>query len=182
MDEDILLKMMNAKDAEALFNAIDQSRLYLRAFLPWVDDVKSVEDCLILIKKGFQIHAEQSGLMSGVFYKGKLVGAIGFNRFDWTNRIGYIGYWIGEEYQGKGIITKSVYALMEYAFMELKLNRLDIRTAPKNKKSQAIPERLGFLKEGKMREAEWLYDHYVDHLIYGLLKSDWLKQINLYNL
>ena len=58
---------------------------------------------------------------------------------------------------------------------ELQLNRIEIRAAIGNVKSQAIPEKLGFAKEGCVREAEWLYDHYVDHIIYGMLKSDFTK-------
>ena len=44
----------------------------------------------------------------------------------------------------------------------------------KNFKSRTIPERLGFLKKEGIREAEWLYDHYVDHVVYGVLAREWL--------
>jgi ribosomal-protein-serine acetyltransferase len=62
---------------------------------------------------------------------------------------------------------------VDYAFSGLKLNRVEIACATENKKSQAIPKRLGFTEEGIARQAEWLYDHYVDHIVYGLLASDW---------
>ena len=65
---------------------------------------------------------------------------------------------------------------MSYCFEELQLNRIEIRAATGNVKSQVIPKKLGFTKEGCIREAEWLYDHYVDHTIYGMLKSDFMKQ------
>ncbi|HVJ50737.1 hypothetical protein [Desulfitobacterium sp.] len=39
---------------------------------------------------------------------------------------------------------------------------------------QRIPERLGFVKEAMIREAEWLYDHFVDHAVYGVLAREWL--------
>lgn len=57
--------------------------------------------------------------------------------------------------------------------MELKLNRVEIRAGVHNLKSRAIPERLGFINEGTIRQAEWLYDCYIDHVIYGILESDW---------
>lgn len=58
-------------------------------------------------------------------------------------------------------------------FNELKLNRVDIRAAEENIKSRAIPERLGFVCEGQIRQAEWLYDHYVNHIVYGMMAAEW---------
>ncbi|WP_145453304.1 GNAT family N-acetyltransferase, partial [Staphylococcus epidermidis] len=92
-------------------------------------------------------------------YKDKIVGVAGFNEFDWNNRSGSIGYWLDKHYTGKGIIIRSVGALTNFAFTELKLNRVEIRAAKENLKSRAIAEKLGFRMEGCIREAEWLYDH-----------------------
>src|SRR5699024_583034 len=117
--------------------------------------------------------ATRSSLTIGVFYDERIVGIVTFNKYNWRNRIGYIGYWLGEPYQGKGIMTESVKALIQYGFTKLRLNRVEIHCATENIKSQAIPKRLGFKKEGHLREAEWLYDHFVDHFVYGLLTSDW---------
>jgi ribosomal-protein-serine acetyltransferase len=63
--------------------------------------------------------------------------------------------------------------VLEYSFGRMGLNRIEIRCATENLKSRAIPERLGFKDEGIIRDAEWLYDHYVDHIIYGMLESQW---------
>jgi ribosomal-protein-serine acetyltransferase len=50
---------------------------------------------------------------------------------------------------------------------------VEIGCAPGNRKSCAIPERLGFTREGVLRQREWLYDHFVDHVVYGILAEEW---------
>ena len=112
-------------------------------------------------------------------HKGKIAGIVGFHRIDWLNRATAIGYWIGEQYQGKGLVTKSCSKVLDYSFGRMGLNRIEIRCASDNIRSRAIPERLGFKEEGLIREAEWLYDHYLDHVIYGMLESQWLSNEKL---
>jgi ribosomal-protein-serine acetyltransferase len=102
-----------------------------------------------------------------------LAGVIGYDAIDWENRSTEVGYWLGEGYQGKGLATAACRALVDHAFKELGLNRVSIACATENKKSCAIPERLGFRREGVVRQAEWLYDHFVDHVVYAALASEW---------
>ena len=70
-------------------------------------------------------------------------------------------------------MTKACKVFVDYAFDVLELNRVEIRCAVDNFKSQSIPERLGFIKEGTLRDTEFLYDHYVDCVVYSILKRDW---------
>lgn len=173
IDKEIKLSLLINNDAERLFEITDQSREYLREWLPWVDQTTSIKDSQTFIQMSMQMYLDRNGLNTGIFYKDKLVGVAGYNRIDWANKIAYIGYWLAVDYQKLGIMTRVVQALIDYGFNHYELNRIDIRTATGNKKSQAIPERLGFTNEGIIRQAEWLYDHFVDHVIYGLLKNEW---------
>ena len=69
-------------------------------------------------------------------------------------------------------MTRACRALVAHAFDTLRLQRVEIRVATGNRRSRAIPERLGFREEGILRQVEWLYNHYVDHVVYGRLASD----------
>ena len=120
------------------------------------------------------LYNNQQGIAAGIFYKDQLAGIAGFNTLDWKNKVGTIGYWLGVRFTGKGIMTRVVHALIEYGFNNLELNRLEIRVANNNFKSRAIPEKFKFTLEGHIRQAEWLYDHYVDHAIYGMLAEYWV--------
>ncbi|SET24279.1 ribosomal-protein-serine acetyltransferase [Oceanobacillus limi] len=174
IDEELSLRSLVEQDAVALFHLIDSSRSYLREWLPWVDETSNLQDSMKFIHDSQQLYERRVGLNAGIFYRDQLVGIAGFNSFDWRNQIGYIGYWLGMSFQGKGIMTRVVRALTDYAFHQLHLNRIDIRAAYDNHKSRAIPERLGYQIEGQIRQAEWLYDHYVDHVIYSMLANEWL--------
>jgi ribosomal-protein-serine acetyltransferase len=70
-------------------------------------------------------------------------------------------------------MTKACELLVQHAFGTLSLNRVEIRCATENFKSQAIPERLKFKQEGILRKAELLYGKYVDHVVYSLIDDDW---------
>lgn len=175
VDEEIFLKLVEEGDAKQLFSLIDQSRNYLRQWLPWLDTTKSIDDMYFFIKESRNNFAKSKSFVACIVYKGEIVGIASFNHFDWFNKTTSIGYWLGEAYQGKGIMTRVVRALTDYAFHELNLNRVEIRAAVGNKKSRAIPERLGFQNEGCIRQGEWLYDHYVDLVVYGMLKEEWKK-------
>ncbi len=87
-----------------------------------------------------------------------------------------MGYWLGAKYEGRGIMTKTCFYLVTYLFEELKLNRIKIRCSEKNVRSRAIPERLGFRLEGKLRGMSHTRDGLTDCLIYGLLADEWQKE------
>ncbi|MGM8214994.1 GNAT family N-acetyltransferase [Bacillaceae bacterium W0354] len=173
IDHDLQLRLIDTGDAEELFQLTNQSRDHLREWLPWLDSTTKIVDTLNFIRHCKKEYAESRGLNCVILYKGKIAGVIGYNSIDWTNQIAYIGYWLGEGFQGHGIMTRAVQTLTDYAFNELKLNKVDIRAAEGNLKSRAIPERLGFVQEGRIRQGEWLYDHFVDHVVYGMLASEW---------
>ncbi len=173
INKDLSLKLIELHDAERLFELIDQSRDYLKEWLSWVDFTKNVDDTKNFIRGCLKGYADNESLHTVILFKGEIVGVASFNSMNWLNKTAYIGYWLGEKYQGKGIITNVSKELTNYAIHQLTLNKVEIRAAVENTKSRSIPERLGFVNEGTIRQAEWLYDHYVDHVVYGVLASEW---------
>ncbi|MGI2773903.1 GNAT family N-acetyltransferase [Bacillus cytotoxicus] len=175
IDEEVTLRTFNESDAEEFYNLIISSKSYLKEWLGWLDYIEKAEDAAQNIKTRLKEFAENGGYPKSfaIISKGKIAGTIGFNDIHKTNKIGIVGYWLGEEFQGKGIMAKALKSLIDYGFKELGLNKIEISVAVENKKSRALPERFGFVEEGKIRQAEWLYNHYVDHVIYGLLATEW---------
>lgn len=174
VDDEIELRLLEERHAEALFALVDANRDYLREWLPWLDDNRDAAASRAFIRSCLQQFADNKGYQAGVWVAGELAGMAGFHAIDRTNRSAMIGYWLAAGYQGRGIITRACRALVDQAFAELGLNRVVIRCATGNARSCAIPERLGFTNEGVKRQAEWLYDHFVDHNVYAMLAEDWV--------
>ncbi|ADH97936.1 GNAT family N-acetyltransferase [Salisediminibacterium selenitireducens] len=172
LDEDTELRILELRHAEPLYLITEHSRRHLRTWLPWVDDIYQPGDSRKFIEMGLKQFVSQDGFHAGIWYKGQLAGVIGLHGIHWGNRSTSIGYWLGDGFEGKGIMTKACKALIHHCFHDLNLERIEIRAASRNTKSRAIPERLGFQEEGRLRHAEFLYDHFVDHIVYARLKSD----------
>lgn len=174
VDNEVVLKSLDTKHADQLCELTNSCRPYLKEWVPWFKGAKSVEDINAFIEMTKAQFASNNGFKAGIWYKGSIAGVIGFYGMNWSNKSASIGYWLGASYQGNGVMTKACKVLVDYAFEELKLNRVEVRCATGNSRSRGIPERLGFVKEGIIRDGEWLYDHHVDEVVYGILSRDWL--------
>ena len=173
LNEDIVLRTYALSDALELISLVDLNRTHLRTWLPWLDKNKTVEDSKEFIRFSLKQLEQDLGFICGIFYQGKLVGSCGYHLIKNSNSSVSLGYWLAENKTGKGIITKCVKFLINYAFEELKLNKVLVEVGEDNLPSRAICERLGLFNEGIEREAECLYGHYINHIRYSILKSEW---------
>jgi ribosomal-protein-serine acetyltransferase len=175
VEDGLYLKSLELKDSEDLLPLVDANRAYLREWLPWLDMTRTIDEMIAFIDSAIRQQSAGLGFQAGIWHQNQIVGVIGYHHLEWANRSTCIGYWLAEPFQHRGIMTKACRTLVEYAFEDWHLNRIEIRCAVGNIRSRAIPERLGFKSEGILREAEWLYDHYVDHVVYGMLANDWTE-------
>lgn len=89
------------------------------------------------------------------------------------NRRAEIGYALGRACWRHGYMHEALVALLEYAFVERNMNRLEADIDPRNAGSAGSLERLGFLKEGYLRERWIVAGEVSDSVLYGLLRRDW---------
>ena len=181
VDEITFLELSAQKHAAALFKTMNENRRHLSEFLGWVDKMKSENDTTNYLKNCESLYSQ--GLESSfvIFHAGELVGRIGIHYIHPQNKTGAIGYWLSQKATGKGIITNCCRKILNYAFETLYLNRIEIKAATKNYKSQAIPERLGFVREGILRQGELVDQTFVDLFLYSFLRSDWTQKMDVSN-
>jgi ribosomal-protein-serine acetyltransferase len=168
VSDDCYLRLLEESDAEELYRLVDANRPYLAEWMPWAAD-QTLEGTAAFIHGALRRLADKNGFELALVLDERIIGAAGFAGVDWVARSTSIGYWLAEEHQGRGLMTRAVRALVDHAFGELELHRVEIRAAEGNRRSRAIPERLGFQEEGLLREAEHVGDRYLDLVVYGLL-------------
>jgi ribosomal-protein-serine acetyltransferase len=167
------LRLVEERHATPMFALVDQDRAYLREWLPWVDATLTEDDTLSFIRSTLEQLAGNRGFTAGIWKDDRVIGVIGTQRIDWLNRKVELGYWLGQAFQGNGIMTDVCRTVVTYILGELNLHRVEIRCASGNAKSLGIPRRLGFSLEGTIREAQLLHNRYHDLVIFGMLKDDW---------
>ena len=175
VDDELELRLLEERHADQLFALTESNREYLREWLPWLDGIRTVEEQKAFIRRSLERFARGGGFEAGIWCQGELVGEIGLQEINWAEHKASIGYWVSAESQGKGLVTRSCRVLLDHAFNELKLNRIEIEIDPENNRSRVIPERLGFTREAVLRQAAWQYDHYIDVAIYSMLAGEWRK-------
>ena len=84
-----------------------------------------------------------------------------------------IGYWIGEEFWNKGYCTEAMKAVVKYAFTARSINKITSRHMAMNPASGKVMVKSGLVQEGYLKQDVCKNGHYVDSLVYGLVKSDW---------
>ncbi|WP_295126137.1 GNAT family protein [uncultured Chitinophaga sp.] len=173
VNDTISLKQLQPEHAPMVFGQIHTSRKTLRRFLPWVDYNTHEEHSYRFIQLMQRKADDQEAIAFGMWENKTLCGVLDLHNWDHQLQKAEIGYWIGEEYQGKGIVSASCRALITFAFKNLRLNKIEIRFILQNERSAMIPIKLGFTKEGTLRHSAKLHGQYVDTVVMGMLKADW---------
>lgn len=173
IDEQSELRLLEERHAHQLWALTRRNWDYFRQWMPNFSDDYTLEESMDFIRKGLERFIANREIPAGIWDAGELVGVVSLKSIDMTNRNASLGYYIAASHQRRGLVTRSCRIFLDYAFYELQLNRVDILCADGNIRSRAIPERLGFTEEVTLREVQWLYDRYVDLVVYAMLKSDW---------
>jgi ribosomal-protein-serine acetyltransferase len=175
IDERTELRPLERQHARELFERLEANRAHLRRWHPQVELLRTLADVEKSIAFWQQQTANNRGIYAGIWHDGRLCGMINHLSVDWQNRCAVLSYWLDAAHQGRGIMTACCRVFLAHAFDTWKLNRVTIESATENARSRAIAERLGFKLEGIVRGIEWLHDHFADHALYGLLRSEYVK-------
>ncbi|MHB1921009.1 MAG: GNAT family N-acetyltransferase [Chitinophagaceae bacterium] len=167
------LKQLTTPDAPELFKLVQGSRRHLRKWLPWVDSNTREEHSLEFIRIMEQRCQDLQAIAFGIRREGLLCGVLDLHGWDKELGKAEMGYWLAENFQGRGIMVQCCEALLEFCFQQLQLLKVEIRFVLQNERSASVPVRLGFCREGILRQSARLHGQMVDMVVMGLLKKDW---------
>lgn len=166
------MRSFEVSDAQELYDAVNASRKHLGPWLDWVNKTTKPEQSLHFIQQSLQKAHTQEGLDLALVYDGKIIGGIGMHHWEQDTRRAEIGYWIVADYEGRGIVSKSLTGFTGFLFDKIGLNKIEIHFVAANTRSAHIAERLGFKIEGIIRQSIMRNGMPEDVVIAGLLKGE----------
>ena len=169
VSQQIELRSVEERYTTDLHNLVIKNKIFLQTAFDWAQHVGSEEDTRRNVQSNQMLHQRGYAKMFLIFHDDALAGVLSFNAIEPANKTGYIGYWLDEAHQGKGILSRSLQAFMR-RYVELgTVRRFVIKCRVDNHSSNAVALRNGFMLEGCLREAEYLNGRYDDVNTYARL-------------
>jgi ribosomal-protein-serine acetyltransferase len=172
LGDGLVLEVACAADAPEAFAIVSAERERLREWLPWIDDTIDLDTQARFLTDLEQAAYDGLGIYVAIRLDGTLVGFADVRR-DRLGEGGEVGYWLAAAAVGRGVMTRTVAALVDMAFDDLGLHRVQLQAATGNVRSRAVADRLGLSFEGVRREAERLAHGFVDLAVYSVLAHEW---------
>ena len=170
------LRLLERRHAPEFLEFIESNRAFLGEWLGWGESIKTLEDAERFIGRGITRYAEDGLPWLGLWLDGRMAGGVLFFPLDRFVNATEIGYWLGEGFTGRGLMTRAVRAALGLVFDDLRINRLVLHADVNNTPSRAVAERLGFVLEGIERQSWSLHGKYTDNALYSMLREEWLAQ------
>jgi RimJ/RimL family protein N-acetyltransferase len=166
------LRPFNAADADALF-ALHSSASVLRYWdaPPWSERARAerfIAACREMADEGSGSRLAIERVSDGAF-----IGWCSLTRWNPDYRSASLGYCLHDAAWGYGYATEAASALLEWAFDTLDLNRVQAETDTRNAASARVLEKLGFVREGTLREDCVVNGEVSDSWVYGLIRREW---------
>jgi ribosomal-protein-alanine N-acetyltransferase len=135
----------------------------------------SIDDFRQFMRKIRSPKARERNIVFAIVDKltGQAIGAVGVHGIDQKNRLTEIGYWLAKPYWGKGIVVEALGRILQYLFIERKLQRVFARVWHPNARSARVLEKAGFAREGCHRREVFRNGRWMDVLQFGMLFEEW---------
>ena len=196
IDDEITVRTLHPDDAEELFALLEANRGRLKPWIhpsalpetPKATRVFTIEcyfgslDPMEAISTPYSDEVrpyfppDNPAMEMGIWLNGRLAGEVSLSFLEDSPTAAEFGYWLGSDYEGKGLVTRCVSALMDYAIAHLSIERFVIGCAESNHRSRAVPERLGYRVYARVPGGEVIGERVYDRVVYGMKSAAWLER------
>lgn len=168
------LRWLEKRDIPALFDIFGDEEVTRYCGVPQLTALSGAEDLLGQIRTGFR---ERSLFQWGVALAetDEVIGTCTLFHFSWTHRRCELGFALAKKRWGLGDGGRAARSVLNFAFERLGLHRVEADADPRNVRSLALLERLGFRREGLLRERYIVNGEVQDGVMLGLLRSEFRR-------
>lgn len=152
---------------------VDRARPLVDPWIPWATLSTDLTSATATLQRYADLLASDSGRIYGIWLEGTLVGGVMFTRFDTASGVCEIGCWLEEAGQGRGLVVQACRALIDWAFGERGMSRVEWWVAAGNTRSIAAARRLGMTREGVLRQRYPYRGVRHDSEVWSLLAGEW---------
>lgn len=158
--ERLVLKKVNQDDAEIVLEGYSDPRVNQFMSVSY----HSIEEVKVQLDWYESLLAEETGIWWGICLNedGKMIGNGGFHKWEHNHRKAELGYWILPEYQGRGLASEAITAMIKFGFEDMLLHRIEAEVETENGPSSRVLRKLGFNLEGIKRECEYINGRFID--------------------
>jgi RimJ/RimL family protein N-acetyltransferase len=172
----VLVRPYQESDAPGVFEAIAESREHLGPWEAFASEQQTVADSRCCIRRQMAAWLLREDMSAGFWEQatGRYLGGCTLHPRDWVARSFEIGYWMRASAAGQGYVTETVRLLTDYAFTALRARRVAVYCDERNERSAAVPGRLGFVQEGRLRNDSLTpLGQLRTTLVFALTAEDW---------
>lgn len=167
----LLLRKMSISDTKELFKIWSDSEVTKHMNIESFTQIEQVQEMIQLFDK-LSENSEAIRYSIIELESNKIIGTCGFNYVDINNSKVEIGYDLNKSFWAQGYAKEAITYLIQYAFNDLGINRIEAKIEPENTNSIKLIEKLNFTYEGTLRQSEKSKGRYIDLKIYSKLASD----------
>jgi ribosomal-protein-serine acetyltransferase len=172
LGDNLHLMQLCPADAAPFAEAIDTDAAVLKRCIPHIAKLNTAAAVRAHLRRAEPFVAHRAWLDLAIREGEDIAGFIGIYGVDRLDRVAMIGYWVVQSYTGRGIATRALCAVRDFAFGDYELHRLELQIAVDNAPSIAVAERAGFRREGVLRGRFARGASYVDGALYARISGD----------
>src|ERR1043165_8788665 len=146
---------------------------YIAPWIPWATTITDIDAGRRFLQSYADRQAEDTGRLYGIWLDGKLMGGIGFRVFDPTGGLCELAVWLDPDAAGRGIMTRAARHVIDWAFRDRGMARVQWQARPENAASIAVAQRLGMTKEAVLRSLYGTDGVRHDLEMWSVLASEW---------